>query len=116
MQWSDIKNTPPDVGATETSVQPIPAVPGRSWKWWGAIGLAIIVIIGGIVALLAWRRKKSTQPVLPAQQLQEIGNFLDQNPPVPLTPSQATTVDSVVSQPVTLDDQDTQALQAFFNR
>jgi hypothetical protein len=57
--------------------------------------------------------KHTSKPVLPAEQLQQIGTFLDQNPPTPLTNDQAGMVNKTLNKKVELDDADIQAINSF---
>ena len=120
MKWSDIKNvlvkkihteidsSPTSLGG-QKSKKPFP------WKW-VVIGIIILGIGIGAVLLFKFLNKTNSQPVLPAEELQAIGTFLDENPPQPLEIIEADLVEKTLSQPVSFDESDVAALKNFFNR
>jgi flagellar basal body-associated protein FliL len=83
---------------------------------WIAIVLVAILLIIGIIFLIRGIVKKSSSSVLPREQLQEIGTFLDENPPSPVTAEQAATITNTLNKSVELDDADMQALNNFLKK
>lgn len=118
MQWSDLKKnfiTPTEPRSTPVTEHTTRRV--RSWKWWLAVVLVLVLVILGIVLLVRFlSARKSAQPVLPAEQLQQISTFLEQNPPTPVTTGQAQAIMDTVNRPVELDAADQAALSAFLGQ
>jgi hypothetical protein len=83
---------------------------------WIFLSLIVIAVAIGIIALIKVFSKDKVTPILPTEELKSIGTFLDQNPPQPLTPTESVMVEKTISQPVSLDNSDVQALESFFNR
>lgn len=118
MKWNDIQKNSESDQMSQPVVDPMaaPDVSSPSKKRimrWIAIILVAILLIIGIIFLIRGIVKKSSSSVLPREQLQEIGTFLDQNPPAPVTSEQAATINSTLNKPVELNDADMQSINNF---
>lgn len=112
MKWSDITK---NLSTTDTSPEGVAS--RNRVKHYAAIALvALIVIVGSIILWRWWQARKANTPIIPIEELGAIHTFLDQNPPRPVTPSQAQMIHDTITAPVTLSESDQQALNDFINQ
>lgn len=121
MKWNDIqKNNQPDTPITPVvdpmSASGVVSLSKKRTMRWIAIVLVAVLLIVGIVLLIRAVVNNTQKSVLPPQQLQDIGTFLDENPPTPVTNEQADMITNTLDQPVELDTNDVQALNNFFKQ